>query len=80
MVPSMVEVTALGAALLAGLAAGMYKNLDEVIAVATQERDLIQEMPSKHVLWLRSKWDELIPRCYNLAVESDNDEVGTEVE
>lgn len=41
MVPSMVEVTALGAALLAGLASGMYKNLEEVTAVATQERELV---------------------------------------
>lgn len=60
--PAVTESTALGAAYLAGLAAGMWKNA-EAIEKLTQAHDLFEpHMLPSHAQELRQRWSEAISR------------------
>jgi glycerol kinase len=54
--PKVVETTALGAAYLAGLATGVYKNLDELSAQWQVERRFLPTMPRDRVDELMARW------------------------
>ncbi len=63
--PAVIETTALGAAYLAGLAIGFWKNTD---AIATQwqvERTFEPKMPRARVAELRGRWKEALARAGN---------------
>ncbi|MFT5282416.1 MAG: glycerol kinase [Yoonia sp.] len=54
--PKIMESTALGAAFLAGLQAGLYKTLDDICAVKTVDRVFAPELGSKTRKRLLNKW------------------------
>jgi glycerol kinase len=54
--PKIMESTALGAAFLAGLQAGIYESLDEISAVKTVDRVFIPELGDKTRQRLLKKW------------------------
>ncbi len=66
--PKMVETTAFGAAFLAGLATGVWKDVSEIITLRKSDRVFMPEMTKEeaeklHGTWLRavdraSKWEE----------------------
>ena len=56
----MVETTALGAAYLAGLASGVYKNLDELSAQWQVERRFLPTMPRERVDELMHRWERAV--------------------
>ncbi len=58
--PQITEITALGAAFLAGLAVGFWQNQEEIASYWKLERRFDPQMPSAQVLELRSKWDKAI--------------------
>ena len=58
--PKVVETTALGAAYLAGLATGVYKNLDELSAQWQVERRFLPTMPRDRVAELMQRWERAV--------------------
>ncbi len=66
--PKMIETTAFGAAFLAGLAVGVWKNIDDISSIRESDRifepDMdIQEAQALHKKWLKAversaKWEE----------------------
>jgi glycerol kinase len=60
--PAITESTALGAALLAGLAVGFWKDLREISAMATAERRFHPEMSAAKAKELRERWKEAVLR------------------
>ena len=58
--PKVVETTALGAAYLAGLATGVYKNLDELSAQWQVERRFLPTMPRDRVDELMQRWERAV--------------------
>ena len=58
--PKVVETTALGAAYLAGLATGVYKNLDELSAQWQVERRFLPTMPRERVAELMQRWERAV--------------------
>jgi glycerol kinase len=58
--PKVVETTALGAAYLAGLASGVYKNLDELAAQWQVERRFLPTMARDRVAELMSRWEHAV--------------------
>jgi glycerol kinase len=58
--PKVVETTALGAAYLAGLAVGVYKNLDELAALWQVERRFLPTMPRERVAELMARWERAV--------------------
>jgi glycerol kinase len=58
--PKVVETTALGAAYLAGLATGVYKNLDELAAQWQVERRFLPTMPRERVAELMARWERAV--------------------
>ncbi|HET9208545.1 MAG TPA: glycerol kinase GlpK [Burkholderiaceae bacterium] len=58
--PKVVETTALGAAYLAGLATGVYKNLDELSAQWQVERRFLPTMPRERVAELMERWERAV--------------------
>ncbi|HEY6355593.1 MAG TPA: glycerol kinase GlpK, partial [Burkholderiaceae bacterium] len=58
--PKVVETTALGAAYLAGLALGVYKNLDELAAQWQVERRFLPTMPRDRVAELMARWEHAV--------------------
>ncbi len=60
--PTMVETTALGAALLAGLAVGLWKNKAEVTARWKEDRRFTPTMPSAKVEEHLLLWNEALGR------------------
>ena len=58
--PKVVETTALGAAYLAGLATGVYKNLDELSAQWQVERRFLPTMARERVAELMSRWERAV--------------------
>ncbi|HEY6514096.1 MAG TPA: glycerol kinase GlpK [Burkholderiaceae bacterium] len=58
--PKVVETTALGAAYLAGLASGVYKNLDELAALWQVERRFLPTMPRERVQELMARWERAV--------------------
>jgi glycerol kinase len=58
--PKVVETTALGAAYLAGLATGVYKNLDELSAQWQVERRFLPTMARERVAELMQRWERAV--------------------
>ena len=58
--PKVVETTALGAAYLAGLASGVYQNLDELAAQWQVERRFLPTMARERVQELMARWEHAV--------------------
>jgi glycerol kinase len=58
--PKVIETTALGAAYLAGLAVGTYKNLDELAAQWQVERRFTPTMPRERAAELMAGWERAV--------------------
>ena len=58
--PKVIETTALGAAYLAGLSAGVWPNLDELAAQGQVERRFIPTMPRERAQELMARWDHAV--------------------
>ncbi|HEV8313513.1 MAG TPA: glycerol kinase GlpK [Burkholderiaceae bacterium] len=58
--PQVIETTALGAAYLAGLATGVYKNLDELSAQWQVERRFLPTMPRERAQELMANWERAV--------------------
>jgi glycerol kinase len=60
--PAMTETTALGAAFLAGLAAGFWKEMQAISNLPQDERKFEPRMPRSQVNELRQRWNEAVSR------------------
>jgi glycerol kinase len=58
--PQVIQTTALGAAQLAGLAAGLYRDLDELGAQSRIERTFYPEMPDSEAEALTGRWEHAV--------------------
>jgi glycerol kinase len=58
--PKVVETTALGAAYLAGLASGVYKNVDELAMQWQAERRFLPTMARERVADLMARWERAV--------------------
>jgi glycerol kinase len=58
--PKITELTAQGAAYLAGLAVGFWKNFDEITSLWKEEERFTSKMPKNEVRELRRKWVQAI--------------------
>ena len=58
--PKIIETTALGAAYLAGLATGVYKNLDELSALWQVERRFHPTLPRERAQALMAQWEKAV--------------------
>ena len=58
--PKITETTALGAAYLAGLATGVYKNLDELSALWQVERRFHPTLPRNRAQALMAQWEKAV--------------------
>jgi glycerol kinase len=58
--PAVTETTALGAAYLAGLNAGIYRGLDELAAQWRVERTFVPTMPRDRARELMARWDHAV--------------------
>ncbi|NNE86404.1 MAG: glycerol kinase GlpK [Alphaproteobacteria bacterium] len=65
--PAVIETTALGAAYLAGLGAGVYANLDEIADLWRHERSFAPAMDDNSRAALLSGWRDAISRLTGLA-------------
>jgi glycerol kinase len=63
--PAMTETTALGAALLAGLAVGFWKPQGEILELALHESRFEPQMPRSKANALRERWKEAVERTKN---------------
>ena len=60
--PALTETTALGAAYLAGLAGGVWKNLQAIGELPQDHRRFEPRMPQSQVRELRQRWNEAVSR------------------
>lgn len=60
--PQTVETTALGAAFLAGLSAGVYRSLDDIAARWTAQARFVPQMPSARADALYRGWGDAVQR------------------
>jgi glycerol kinase len=60
--PAVTETTALGAAYLAGLAAGFWKNQAEIASQWRADRRFEPAMPASRVRDLRARWTNALER------------------
>jgi glycerol kinase len=60
--PAMTETTALGAAFLAGLGAGFWKEVQTISALPREERRFEPSLPRSQVDAMRQRWNEAIAR------------------
>jgi glycerol kinase len=68
--PAVTETTALGAAYLAGLAVGYWKNLDSISKQWRVEKVFEPKMPRSQVDELRSRWNSALQRAKDWAVSA----------
>ncbi|MGA7931356.1 MAG: glycerol kinase GlpK [Candidatus Sulfotelmatobacter sp.] len=61
--PSMTETTALGAAFLAGLGAGFWKELQAITDLPREERRFEPRLPRSQANAMRQRWNEAISRA-----------------
>jgi glycerol kinase len=61
--PQTVETTALGAAMLAGLAVGFWRDLDEVRASWREERRFLQQRPQAWREELLERWRQAVEKA-----------------
>ena len=67
--PAIPEVTALGAAYLAGLATNFWASLDDIASKWTADRTFYPQLPSHQRAALLRSWDRGIHRVFNWAAE-----------
>jgi glycerol kinase len=60
--PSITEATALGAAFLAGLGTGVWKDVQAISNLPVKERRFLPRMPRSQVDQLRGRWNEAVSR------------------
>jgi glycerol kinase len=60
--PAMTETTALGAAFLAGLAVGFWKEMETISNMPRDERRFQPRMPRFQAMALRQRWNEAVSR------------------
>jgi len=60
--PKVIETTALGAAYLAGLAAGVWKTRDEIASHWQIDRRFEPQMPANEAAAIRARWIEAVQR------------------
>ncbi len=72
--PKNVETTALGAAYLAGLATGFWKNKDEILERRITDRMFEPSMDSEKRNHLYSGWKRAVQRAKNWALEDNSSE------
>ena len=72
--PQCIETTGLGAAYLAGLAVGYWKDRDEIRENWKAERDFAPEMPEEERKKLIKGWKRAV-RCALAWAQEDEDEV-----
>ncbi|CAN5637621.1 glycerol kinase GlpK [soil metagenome] len=60
--PAVTETTALGAAYLAGLATGFWKNTDQLAKQYKVERRFVPAMPSAKALAMKAEWTRAVER------------------
>ena len=60
--PQVTETTALGAAFLAGLGAGIYSSLEELTALWAQERRFVPQMAAAEAARLQAGWSGAVAR------------------
>ncbi len=65
--PEVTETTALGAALLAGLAVGVWKDTGELEALWKAEKTFEPQMPREEAASRRERWQEALERSKNWA-------------
>jgi glycerol kinase len=65
--PKVTETTALGAAYLAGLATGAWKQRDEIAAHWQADRRFEPQMPADKAATIRSRWQEAVKRSQRWA-------------
>jgi glycerol kinase len=65
--PTVIETTALGAAYLAGLAVGVWKDRDEIAAQWRVDRRFEPRMSADEAAALRARWSEAVERAKNWA-------------
>ncbi len=68
--PAMTETTALGAAFLAGLAAGFWKQLQTISDLPREERRFEPRLPRSQVNAMRQNWNEAINRAKSWEAET----------
>lgn len=61
--PRMLETTALGAAMLAGLGVGLWSSLDDLRRAYPLDRRFLPELPPGQVKVARARWRELVSRA-----------------
>jgi glycerol kinase len=61
--PQVIETTALGAAYLAGLSAGLYRNLDELSAQWQVERRFHPTLPRERAVELMQRWEHAVAQA-----------------
>src|SRR6266853_3102281 len=61
--PAMTETTALGAAFLAGLGAGLWKEVEAISKLPREERRFEPQLPRSQVDAMRQRWNEAITRA-----------------
>jgi glycerol kinase len=67
--PKVTETTALGAAYLAGLAVGVWKNRDTVAQHWKVDRRFEPLMPADKAAAMRARWNQAVERSKNWAVK-----------
>jgi glycerol kinase len=60
--PAIIETTALGAAYLAGLAVGFWKDVGEISTQWKVDKTFEPKMAASHVAELRGRWNEALLR------------------
>ncbi len=68
--PKVVETTALGAAFLAGLAVGYWKDIQEIEAIWQTDRVFKPSMSTDHAQSIRRQWSEAVRRSQKWASET----------
>ena len=68
--PQVTETTALGAAFLAGLGAGVYASLDELSALWQQQQRFVPQMPADQAARLHAGWRQAIARVRSDATDT----------
>lgn len=67
--PSILESTAMGAAYLAGLAVGFWKNTDEIEVLSEVDRQFEPEGDVDIIVGMKSRWSEAVKRSLGWAKE-----------
>ena len=72
--PSCIETTAMGAAYLAGLAVGYWKNKEEVISNQSLDREFTPQIAPEEREAKRKGWNKAVKYAYGWAKENPDDE------